>query len=329
MDQVVLERAARLIAGSEAVMLFGHQWPDGDAIGSVLGLAIALAAAGHRVQASWPEPLEIPHKYSFMPGQEFLVSSRDLVPVGLVIALDCANADRLEELKGAATGASGLVNIDHHPDNTLFGSLNIVDPGAAATSEIIYCHAAALGLELNIDTALCLYAGLVTDTGRFQFANTTARTLRAASELVALGVEPNAVYENIFQSDSLAYMRLTGEVLSRAVYDESLGLIYGCVLQADLASYGVEMNETEKLIDDLRALKGHRVAALFKEQSNGKVRVSLRSRVDCDIGTIARKLGGGGHKVAAGYTSGGDSVAGAITELKEEIIASGGSTGCR
>jgi len=329
LDKREVGRAAALIADSEAIMVFGHEWPDGDAIGSVLALALALKAAGHRVQAGWPQPGEVPHKYDFLPGIDLLVGSADLKPEGIAIAVDCATADRLQELKEPALASGGLINIDHHPDNTRFGSINLVDQGASATSEIVFRNARNLGLELDKDAALCLYAGIVTDTGRFQFSNTTAVTLETASQMVAMGVEPNRIYENVYQSDSLAYIKLTGEVLTRAVYDEGLGLIFGCILQSDLQKFGVNMNETEDLIDDLRALKGHVVAALFKELSSGVIRVSLRSRVDCDIGTIARNLGGGGHRVAAGYTSSKRTVDEAVEELKGEIIASGGSAGRR
>jgi phosphoesterase RecJ-like protein len=163
----------------------------------------------------------------------------------------------------------------------------------------------------------------VTDTGRFQFSNTTGETLRVAADLVELGVEPHDIFQNIYQRDSLAYLRLSGEVLCRAVYDEDLGIIHGYVSRADLDDFGVKMNETEDLIDHLRALRGHRVAALFKQLGDGTIRVSLRSRPDVDIGNVARSLGGGGHRVAAGYTSSWKSYDEALRELKEEIVASG------
>ncbi len=329
MDDRELERAAGLIADSESVMIFGHEWPDGDAIGSVLGLGIALRDAGHRVQASWPNPLELPHKYEFLPGTELLVASSDIKPEGITISVDCATVDRLQELRDVALPSEELINIDHHPDNTRFGTVNLVDPSAAAASEIIYRRAGRFGIEIDRSAALCLYAGLVTDTGRFQFTNTTSATLAAASEIVGMGIDPSQVYENVYQSDSLAYIQMAGEVMTRAIYDEELGLVYGWVAQSDLRKFGVRMNETEDLIDDLRALKGHMVAALFKELKSGAVKVSVRSRYECDIGTIARKLGGGGHRVAAGYTSGKDSVEEAIEELRGEIRASGGSAGCR
>jgi phosphoesterase RecJ-like protein len=324
-----LERAADLIAGSKTALILGHQYPDGDAIGSALAVAIALGETGRQVQASWPEPFELPHKYAFLPGKDYLVRPGDARDADVTISLDCATADRMQELKDRALARPTLINIDHHPDNRRFGAVNLVEPEASATAEIIYRRAADLGLPINIDAALCLYVGIVTDTGRFQFSNTSAGTLEAASEIVAMGVEPNVIYENVYQSDSLEYIRLSGEVLMNAVYDSDLGLIYACLMQSDLKEFGVKMSETEDLIDDLRALKGHMVTALFKETGDGSIRVSLRSRVDCDIGSIARKLGGGGHRVAAGYTSGKKNIAEAVEELKGEIVESGGSAGCR
>jgi phosphoesterase RecJ-like protein len=235
------------------------------------------------------------------------------------MAMDCANAGRLEELEEGALERP-ILNIDHHPDNSLFGTCNIVRQDASATSQLVFELAPGLGFEVDRDVAICLYTGLVTDTGRFQFSNTTARTLRIAADLVEAGVEPHLVFENVYQDDSLPYLRLSGEMLCRAVYEPDIGLVYGTLSQADLRRCGVLMTETEDLIDYLRALRGHRVVALFKEMRDGGVRVSLRSRKDTDIGSIARKLGGGGHRVAAGYTSSKGDFAGALSELRDEII---------
>jgi phosphoesterase RecJ-like protein len=322
-----LEKAAGVIRGNDRALVIGHQFPDGDAIGSVLGMGLMLRSAGFEIQASWPEPFEIPEKYSFLPGTELLVKPAAVdIDAQVAFALDCANAGRLEELKERAL-AVPLINMDHHPDNSLFGTANIVEPTCSATAEIVYDASKAFGFDIDRDIATCLYTGIVTDTGRFQFSNTTSTTLRVAAELVDRGVEPNNVYENVYQSDSLPYLRLSGEVMGSAVYDCDLGLIHGYLSQADLARHGVKMNETEDLIDNLRALRGHKVVALFKQQADGTIRVSLRSRKEVDIGSVARSLGGGGHRVAAGYTSSATEIDEALAELKGEIIASGWGSG--
>ncbi len=315
-----VSRARRLIEESDSVEVLSHQKPDGDAFGSALGLGLMLRRAGLNVKVSWPDPFELPIKYEFLPGKELLISPVDLRPNGLVIAVDCANAGRLGELEDAVL-VDNLINIDHHPDNSLFGTVNLVDKAASATAEILYKEAGDLGLEMDGDIAVCLYTGLVTDTGRFQFSNTSAETFRIASELVDMGVEPNRLYEEIYQGDTLSYMRFTGELVSRAVFEPETGLFYVFMPQEELRRFGVEMNETEDLIDSLRTLRGHRIAALFKEQDDGRIRVSLRSRADTDIGTVARSLGGGGHRAAAGYTSEKGSFDEALQELKGEIVA--------
>lgn len=322
-----VRRAAEIIASRESALLVAHQNPDGDAVGSLLGLSIMLEKEGYSVEATWPGPFKMPGKYEFLPGAGFLRPPEVVSREELVITLDCANVDRLQELEPIVSDARDVINIDHHPDNSDFGTVNLVDEGASATAEILYLNAGELGIEVGLDSAICLYTGIVTDTGRFQFSNTTATTLRAAGEMVGMGVDPYKVFENVYQGDSMAYIRLSGKVMGSAVYDGEIGLVRAYLNQADLSEYGVEMEETEDLIDSIRSLKGHRIAALFKELTNGKIRVSLRSRRDVDIGSVARMLGGGGHKVAAGYTSDKGGFEEAYEELREVIIESGWNTG--
>lgn len=317
-----IEEAARLVGECKATVVLAHQYPDGDAIGSMLGLGLMLSKSKHEVQCSWPEPFELPLKYEFLPGRNLLRKPSDIIKGDLLIAVDCASLERLEDFKKMACDSTEVINIDHHPDNTMFGSVNIVDTNASATAEIVYVVADKLGLSVDREVAECLYSGIVTDTGKFQFSNTGANTLVTASHLVELGVDPNVIYENIYQSDSLEYIRLSGEILNSAVYDKDLSLIYAILTQEALERWGVRMGETEDLIDSLRSLRGHRIAALFKELVGGRIRVSLRSQAGTDVGAIARRLGGGGHVLAAGYTSGRDSFQDALNELKEEIIES-------
>jgi bifunctional oligoribonuclease and PAP phosphatase NrnA len=316
-----LARAASLIDDHHTALVFGHEHPDGDAIGSTLAFCHMLARRGYTVRASWPPPFKMPHKFLFLPGMKSIVQADEVEVDGLVITLDCANLDRLDAFRQVTEAADAVINIDHHPDNSRFGTVNIVDPAAAATAEIIYLKAPDLGLEVDIDAAVCLYTGIVTDTGKFQFANTSANTLGAASEMVALGVDVSEIYRNIYQNDSLAYLRLSGKLLTGAVFQEDIRLIYAAVTRPDLELYGVEMEETEDLIDSLRGVRDHRIAVVFKEMTDGRIRVSLRSRNEIDIGSVARKLGGGGHRVAAGYTSGARSIEDAVAELRREIIA--------
>ena len=320
-DGAEIEKAVALIRGHNTAVVLGHEHPDGDAIGSALGLGLMLEGAGYRVIVSWPHPFTLPHKFRFLPGMRMLAGPRDIPADGILFTVDCANLDRLEVFKPAISSADAVINIDHHPDNSRFGNVNIVNPSAAATAEILYLAASELGLKICLEAAVCLYTGIVTDTGKFQFANTTATTLMVASEMVSMGVDISEIYGNIYQSDSLAYIKLAGKILEGAVFDEDMGLIYVCVTLGELERSGVNMEETEDLIDSLRALRGHNVAAVFKETRDGRIRVSLRSRDNLDIGSVARRLGGGGHMVAAGYTSKARNMEDAVVELREELIA--------
>ncbi|MDD5748564.1 MAG: bifunctional oligoribonuclease/PAP phosphatase NrnA [Actinomycetota bacterium] len=314
-----IERIREMIEKNRYAAIVGHQYPDGDAIGSTLGLGIMLKNKGYAVDCGWPEPFELPEKYSFLPGIENLKKPSKIVFDGLVFAIDCANPDRFEELSKHVLKASNLINIDHHPDNTRFGTINILRPDASATAEIIYTMAEGLDLQITLESALCLYTGIVTDTGRFQFSNTKSRTLRIAADIVSMGVSPSEVYRNVYQNDSLDSIHLAGEVMDNAEYIEEYSLIYATLTQKTLKKWKVSMGETEDLIDSLRTLKGHQIAALFKELKDKRIRVSLRSNSSIDIGSIARKLGGGGHAAAAGYTSDRKTLNEALDELLEEV----------
>lgn len=318
-EEKEIEKALHLVEQCSSAVVLGHENPDGDAIGSSLGLALMLEDKGYHVTVSFPEPLRIPQRYFFLPGARNCQALTEISDGELLFAIDCANTDRIEAFRGLFEKSRAVINIDHHPDNSLFGDVNLVDHKAGATAEIVYSIAPRIGLEVSRDSALCLYTGIVTDTGKFQFSNTGESTLKIASEMVRLGVEPSYVYENIYQSDSLEYIRLMGKVLSEAVFEPESGLIYAVITRLDLDEFGVNIEETEDLIDALRTLKGHRIAVVFKELENEKIRVSLRSRNDVDIGRVARKLGGGGHRVAAGYVSSKKTMEDALVELKGAI----------
>jgi phosphoesterase RecJ-like protein len=328
-EPIEVERAAALIRDCRKVLVVGHENPDGDAIGSMLGMALMLEKAGKTVRCSWPGPSEMPRRYRFLPGWHTFTMPSERTAVELVVAVDCSNVVRFEGSDSMFGEDIKIINIDHHPDNTFFGYANVVDTKASAVAEILYLYADKLGLDLDEDAALCLYVGILTDTGRFQFGNTSETTLRVASEMVGMGVDPNLVFRNVYQSDSLQYLRLCGHVLSSAIFDESLGLIYGSVTQEEMKSRGVTMDEIQNLIDYLRTLKGHSVAALFKELQSGYIHVSLRSGAGIDVGSIARRLGGGGHRAAAAYTSEKKGIGEALAELRQEIVKLGRNPGDR
>ncbi len=263
----------------------------------------------------------MPPQYRFLPGRETLVPGSE-VPAApdLFVALDCGNLERLAGLKDKAAAARTLINIDHHEDNTSFGHLNLVEPHASSTSEIVFGLVREAGWGMNLEAATCFYTGLLTDTGRFRHQNTSAATFRAAAELVDMGVDPQGLVARIYERVSVSYLRLTGLVMERARLLDSYPLIYSYLKQSDLKEMGVGMGETEDLIDHLRVVGEAQAVLLLKEQADGRVRASMRSIGDVSVGEVARSLGGGGHARAAGFTSDAsmeevvETVAGALIE---------------
>lgn len=299
-----LEDIVDALKNSDRTGITSHINPDGDSIGSLLGLALVLHGQGKEVCSSLPDPAGYPPQYLFLPGRELLGKPRDFAgKIDVFVALDCSNPDRLGELQQAAEGAGTLVNIDHHEDNKLYGDLNYVDEGASSTAELIFRVTRKAGWKAENEVATCLYTGLMTDTGRFQHRNTTPETFQVASELVESGADIFRASREVYENQSLSYTRLVGKALQRVEIKEECGLIYSYVTLQDLEETGASLSETEDLIDYLRIVRGTRVVALFKELEDGRVRVSLRSRDTLEVGPIARAMGGGGHARAAGYTS--------------------------
>ena len=314
-----LERIVSALKETATIGIASHINPDGDSVGSLLALAMVLDGAGKRVRPCIPEPWKFPPPYGFLPGREMLIDPGDLEEgLELFVALDCSNPERLGPLQAKAESARTLINIDHHEDNKLYGTVNLVEAAASSTSEIVLAIIKEGGWSLEPEVATCLYTGVVTDTGRFQHRNTSPRTFALAGELASAGADIFQVVKEVYDSQSLQYTRLLGRALQRldVVEDHSLG--YSYITQQDLDETGATLPETEDLIDHLRAVKDIRVVALFKELEDGRVRVSLRSRDGYEVGPIARAMGGGGHALAAGYTSDKD-ITGSIEVLIEKL----------
>ena len=314
-----LEAAARALEEAQEIGLSSHVNPDGDSTGSLLALAMLLNNQSKRVYACMPEPWKYPPQYLFLPGREMLFEPEDMPDeLDLFIALDCSNSERLGPLRDYATSKRMLLNIDHHEDNKLYGDINLVDEQASSTSELVLKLIKAEGWDIDPEVATCLYTGIVTDTGRFEHQNTSPETFAIASELAAAGADIFQVVNEVYDNQSLPYTHLLGRALQRIEVVEDLGLAYSYITQRDLSDTGAVLPETEDLIDHLRSLRGTQVVALFKELSDGKVRVSLRSRDTCEVGPVARSMGGGGHARAAGYTS-DDDIEESISSFVQEL----------
>jgi len=305
-DSAVLARAAEAIGGAERLALACHIGPDGDALGSMLGLAIAAENAGKEVVASFGSPYVMPPSLGFLPRHLLVPPDEFPETPEVMVVLDAGSPDRLAELGSNASDADTVVVIDHHVTNEGFGDVALVDPDSAATGELVYAILKHLGWEITPVIAQCLHTALVTDTGRFSYSNTTPRTLEIASELVAAGARPAVIGRHVYEEASFGYLKAVAVAMGRAELDESLRVISTYITEADLGSIGIDWGDTESLIDVLRLAVEADTAVLIKGHDDGSVKVSLRSRGDTDVGSLAAAMGGGGHRLAAGFSTEGD-----------------------
>jgi bifunctional oligoribonuclease and PAP phosphatase NrnA len=301
-----LARAVTAIQGAGQVALACHVSPDGDALGSTLGLFHVLRAAGRDCVASFPTPFVVAPHYRELPGLDLLVPPDDFpADPEVMLTFDCGSMDRLGDLESAAKSAGQLIVVDHHISNDRYGSINVIDPEAAASGSLVHRLITALGLPMNRDSAVCLYTALVCDTGRFQYDTTTPEVFDMARELVEFDVPVSTLSRTLFEEHRFAYLKLVGDVLTRAVLVPERRFVWTAVTQDDLRAHGVTMEEVEGLIDIVRRTAEAEVACVLKEEADGSVRVSLRSLGDVDVRRIAEGEGGGGHRFAAGFTSDG------------------------
>jgi phosphoesterase RecJ-like protein len=299
-----LERAADVIAGAPSLALACHVHPDGDALGSLLAMHLLCRANGKRSVASWPQPFAVAPHYELLPGLHLAVAPEDFPErPDVMVTFDCGSLPRLGELAHPAKAAGELIVLDHHADNTRFGTINAVETWAAATAVVVRRIAGMLDWQLDRDVAFCLYVGLVTDTGRFQYPNTTPDVFHLAEELAGFDLPIQDITRELFEKHRFAYVKLAAEVLSRAEYEPDRRFVAAWVSAADLARHGVDFDETEGLIDLVRRTAEADVACVLKEAPGEGVRVSLRSVSEVDVGVIASTLGGGGHRYMAGFTS--------------------------
>lgn len=293
------ERAARALDAAKEVVVACHVAPDGDGLGSMLGLGLFLRRRGKKVWMTWgTRILQVPAQYAWLPGADLLVTPLQVPekPEAFV-AIDCGGAGRLEHVRGRFEAAGVRLNIDHHVSNDSFGEINLVDSSAASSSELAYELIRRMGGAPDPDEATCFYTGIVTDTGRFQYSNASIATLRTAADLREIGVDHERVAADIFESAAFDYLHVLGVVLSRARLED--GLVWSWVDQADLGS--LALDETEDFIDVLRSVRESKAAAILKQLPDRSYKVSLRSRGEVDVAAVAESFGGGGHRRAAGF----------------------------
>jgi bifunctional oligoribonuclease and PAP phosphatase NrnA len=302
-----IERVAAELRDRDRFLLTAHEGPDGDALGSLLGMHHLLTQLGKdSVMFMAAKEFPLPIEYRFLPLEEVFHEPPADMADRVVIFLDCGNIDRMP-VDFLTEGDNFVINIDHHHDNTRFGDANLVDTGVSCTAEIVYELAGLLGGRITPEIASALYVGLVTDTGKFMYENVNAGTHRIAADLIDAGVDVDETYRRLYEHVPLEKLRLVSRALDgiQSHCDGRLVLTY--ITNADYKASGAGEEMTEGIIDHLRSIEGSKVAALIRDQgSRGRAarKVSLRSSEgDVDVSAIARARGGGGHKRAAGFST--------------------------
>ena len=305
MSEGTLAEAAEVIGRAKSLALACHVGPDGDALGSMIALGLAARAAGKDVVASYGSPFGDLGSLSFLP-TELLVPPADFPShPEVMVSLDAGSADRLGELAGNASEAEALIVLDHHVTNDGFGDISVVDGSAAATGEMVFDLLNLLEWPITPEIAHCLHAAVMTDTGRFTYSNTTARTLEIGAALIELGADPTEISRHVYEESPFGYLKILSIALGRAELDEELRLVSTFVDQDDLRACDVDWGDIDNLIDVVRLATEADVALVAKDHGDGRIKMSMRSRGDTNVGALAAAFGGGGHRLAAGFTSEG------------------------
>jgi bifunctional oligoribonuclease and PAP phosphatase NrnA len=302
-----LERVAAELRARDRFLLTAHEGPDGDALGSLLGMHNVLTQLGKdSVMFMAAKEFPLPIEYRFLPLEEVFHEAPADMADRTVVFLDCGNIDRMP-VDWLTSGGNDVINIDHHHDNTCFGDINLVDVNASCTAEIVYEIALLLGAKITPEIACALYVGLITDTGKFMYENTSPRTHRVAADLIEAGVDVDDTYRRLYEHVPIEKLRLVSRALEGIQSFCDGRLVISNITAADYAATGAGEEMTEGLIDHLRSIDGTKVAAVIRDLGNrGRAarKVSLRaSEGDVDVSAIARLNGGGGHKRAAGFST--------------------------
>jgi phosphoesterase RecJ-like protein len=313
---VTRERVLERIREDSSFVLAAHEGPDGDALGSLVGMQGLLTALGKdSAMFIARDDLPLPHEYRIFALDGLIQAPPVDIAERTVVFLDCGNIDR--NTASVLRDGRHLLNIDHHHDNTRFGTLDYVVPGASSTAEIVWDLMHGLGVGPTQEVAQALYVGLITDTGRFMYENTTPRAHEMAAELIEAGVDVQLVYRQLYEEMPPGKIALLGIALAQVQRYDAGELTFVGLSAEDFDRADAEDSYSEGIIDQLRALQGTKVAALVRELRTGKRKgqhkVSLRATDDdVDVSVIARAQGGGGHRRAAGFST--------TMELEELVV---------
>ncbi|MDI6784924.1 MAG: bifunctional oligoribonuclease/PAP phosphatase NrnA [bacterium] len=300
----VQDKIIQILQEKNSFLILSHIYPDGDSLGSALGLGLFLSDVLKK-QVDVGIDGAVPRQYQFLPGQHLLKLQDNLNAVyEATVVLECPDKSRCGTVANKVKQPGVTINIDHHETNLNFAEFNYVDVSASAVGEQIYQFLIKIGSQkIPKEVAVCLYTAIVTDTGRFSYSNTTPQALTIAAELIATGVDPLIVSQSVYERRSLALTRLLNKMLETITMVEGSPVAYGYISQPMLQETGASPRETEGFIDFIRALENIEVAMLFQDPGNGKIKVSFRSKGTVDVAALAAEVaGGGGHKAAAGCT---------------------------
>jgi bifunctional oligoribonuclease and PAP phosphatase NrnA len=308
-NQTDMQAVVAALRDNDRFVVTSHEAPDGDALGSLLGAGLALRGLGKDVVMFLGGPAPLPGEYRFLDLEKQGLSRTRPADFGerVLVAVDCASKSRVGAEPDVVDAAPFTINIDHHHDNPRVGDLNLIVPDASSTGEVLSDVLKELGVALTPEIAQALYIALVTDTGRFQYANTTPKALRLAADLVEAGADVHRVFQGVYENVQFAKLKLLARALDRARVLEGGEIVVSHLLRDDFEAVGASEPYSEGIIDVLRSVEGSAVSALIREPPRDGAparKVSLRSSVDeVDVSAIARKSGGGGHRGAAGFSS--------------------------
>jgi bifunctional oligoribonuclease and PAP phosphatase NrnA len=308
--------AAELLSAATTIAVICHVHPDADTVGAGLALGLVLDRSGKQVEVSFATPATLPESLRSLPGVDLLVGPDEMRrDVDLVVTVDVPSLKRLGALGDLAGSGRQLLVIDHHASNDLFGTANFVEPSADSTTMMVADLLDAWGKPIDPDVAHCIYAGLTTDTGSFRWAS--ARALRLAARLVDVGVDNAAISRTLIDSHPFVWLPLLSRVLGSAQLlpdaAKGRGLVYAVVEHQQWVRSRPE--EVESIVDIVRTTQQAEVAAVFKEVAPQQWSVSMRAKSDVDLAAVASAFGGGGHRLAAGYSTSG-SIEDAVASLR-------------
>jgi phosphoesterase RecJ-like protein len=308
----VADRIRKVIDESQDIGCLAHKDADADSLGSALAFASSMRALGKRAHPMAPAPA--PSLLTHLPGFDTLEQMPERLDS--LFTFDCATLGRFGEKQMLVEKTPCVVNVDHHVSNEGFGSINLVEPEASATGQVLYGLLRALEAPIPPDAATNMYAALFTDTGGFRHENTTEATLRLGADLVALGADPAWVALKSYKSRTVTQVKLEGLSLASMHVDEDGRLIWSEVTQRMLMEANAEMQQSEGVIDHVQSIDTMKVAILFKEVDRGAVKISVRTRDEFDATDVCKPFGGGGHRRAAGAE-----LRMPLSEAREQVLA--------